>query len=192
MIYNFTYQTKNLINGKTYIGVHSTNDMNDGYMGSGMNVSRAIKKYGKDNFVTIPLNFFDTIEEAYEEERYLVNSDWVSKTDNYNITEGGNGGWFHINTVGKNNHNLGKTFSVEHREKMSLSRLGKKQTEKHRNNLQKSLQKTNWGGEKSIEWREKHKQFMLNQPKIECPYCGKIGTKGPMKQHHFDNCKNKL
>ena len=31
----------------------------------------------------------------------------------------------------------------------------------------------------------------LNQPKIECPHCGKIGLLGAMKRWHFDNCKEK-
>jgi hypothetical protein len=190
-MYIFTYQTKNLINDKTYIGVHSTNNLNDGYMGSGINIARAIKKYGKENFIMIPLSFFDTIDEAYAEEKYLVNSEWISKTNNYNITEGGNGGWFYVNMTGKNNHNLGKTFSSEHKQKMRLAKLGKSQTKEHRKNLQNSLQKTNWGGEKTNKWKDAHREFMLNQPKIKCPYCEKIGTKGPMIQHHFDNCKNK-
>ena len=32
-MYNFTYLTTNLINGKMYYGVHSTKNINDGYMG---------------------------------------------------------------------------------------------------------------------------------------------------------------
>ena len=58
MTYNFTYQTKNLINGKTYVGVHSTDKLNDGYLGSGKRLQIAIEKYGRDNFTSIPLDFF--------------------------------------------------------------------------------------------------------------------------------------
>jgi hypothetical protein len=36
MNYIYTYQTKNLINGKTYVGVHTTNRLNDGYIGCGI------------------------------------------------------------------------------------------------------------------------------------------------------------
>ena len=77
MKYYYTYQTKNLINGKTYIGIHTTKNLDDGYMGSGLNLRRAIKKYGLDNFVKTILSFFDTMEEMVEEEKFLVNEEWV-------------------------------------------------------------------------------------------------------------------
>jgi hypothetical protein len=43
-IYIFTYKTINKINNKYYIGVHSTNDIKDGYLGSGVALKRAIRK----------------------------------------------------------------------------------------------------------------------------------------------------
>lgn len=87
--FHFTYQTKNLINGKTYIGRHSTNNIKDNYIGSGKMLRRAIKKYGLNNFVCMPLCFFDTYEECVEEEKWLVDTDYCSLNDNYNIVKGG-------------------------------------------------------------------------------------------------------
>jgi hypothetical protein len=103
--YNFTYQTKNTLNGKTYIGVHSTNNINDGYIGNGIKSKascdsqikrgnsnkfvRAVNKYGYSNFKMEVLCFFDTIEEAYEEESIIVNTDWVINEGNYNTALGG-------------------------------------------------------------------------------------------------------
>jgi len=89
---HFTYQTKNLVNGKTYIGVHSTNNLDDGYIGSGKLLKKAIAKYGIEKFNCTTLCFFETAEEAYEEEEYLVNVDWVSCNKNYNLVVGGVGG----------------------------------------------------------------------------------------------------
>jgi len=103
-MYYFTYQTKNLVNGKTYIGVHSTNKLSDGYIGGGIyRISDALRlsksktryfpnavvKYGYDNFKLEVLCYFDSYEEALEEEAFLVNIDWVKSKDNYNAIEGG-------------------------------------------------------------------------------------------------------
>ena len=86
--YHFTYQTKCLVNNKTYIGRHSTNDLNDGYIGSGKLLKRAIKKHGKNNFVMIPLDWFDSYKEVVEEEKFLVTKEWCQSKTNYNLIEG--------------------------------------------------------------------------------------------------------
>ena len=47
---HFVYCTTNLVNGKFYIGKHSTENPNDSYLGSGTLLIRAIKKYGREHF----------------------------------------------------------------------------------------------------------------------------------------------
>jgi hypothetical protein len=90
-IYHFVYKTTNLVNGKIYIGVHSTKNINDSYLGSGKRLNDAIKSYGSENFKREILEFFETREKAYNKEAELVTTDFVKREDTYNITEGGYG-----------------------------------------------------------------------------------------------------
>lgn len=97
MKYYIVYKIVNNINGKIYIVVHQTVDINDGYMGSGKNIKRAIKKYGKENFTKHIIEKFDTPEKMFEMEANLVNDEFLNSNKNYNIVIGGNGGFTHLN-----------------------------------------------------------------------------------------------
>lgn len=70
---HLVYQTTNKLNNKIYIGVHSTKNINDGYLGSGTALKKAVKKYGKQNFKRIILNFslYQSIIK-YKEEKSLT------------------------------------------------------------------------------------------------------------------------
>jgi hypothetical protein len=92
-MHHFVYETKNLINGKKYIGKHITNDLNDGYLGSGKILKQAIKKYGKGNFERIILSEFDNEEDAFECEKRLVTEEIMKDVNYYNIAIGGSGGY---------------------------------------------------------------------------------------------------
>lgn len=92
--YHFVYITTNIINNKKYIGVHNTNDINDGYIGSGKILQKAVEKYGKENFVREIIKFFDTKEEAFDFESFLVNEQIVNDEQYYNLVHGGKGGDF--------------------------------------------------------------------------------------------------
>lgn len=90
---HIVYLTTNLFTGKWYIGVHSTNDIEDGYLGSGKLLSRAIKKYGKENFKREILFLFETSEEAYAKEAELITESSVKSPSCYNVKPGGRGGF---------------------------------------------------------------------------------------------------
>ena len=103
--FHIIYKTTNLINGKIYVGLHSTDNVDDGYLGSGWVLKSAIKKYGRENFKREVLLVLSNREEAREVESLLVDKEFVSRQDTYNLQEGGMGV---ENQWGENNHAYGK------------------------------------------------------------------------------------
>jgi hypothetical protein len=87
--YYFVYKTTNLINGKFYIGVHATKNINDGYLGSGTRLGDAIKHYGKENFNREIIEFFDCYEDALALESKLVTEVVLQDPLCYNLVLGG-------------------------------------------------------------------------------------------------------
>lgn len=96
-MHHYVYCIENLVNGKVYIGKHSTENMDDGYMGGGKLISKAIKKYGLEQFRKYILKECDSSEEAFELEKQLVTEDFVKSYDTYNLVPGGKGGWVGAN-----------------------------------------------------------------------------------------------
>ena len=88
-MYHFVYKITNNLNGKIYIGIHSTGNLDDGYMGSSKILSKDITKYGKSNFTKEIIKFFDSRKEALLEESIIVDDNFVKRIDTYNINTGG-------------------------------------------------------------------------------------------------------
>ncbi|USL86122.1 GIY-YIG nuclease family protein [Enterobacter phage fGh-Ecl04] len=89
------YKITNLTNGTVYVGAHKTSNMNDGYMGSGKRIKRAIAKHGINNFTKEILYELSSVEEMYEKEAEIVTEEFL-KGNVYNLKIGGEGGWDHI------------------------------------------------------------------------------------------------
>lgn len=101
------YQTTNVINAHTYVGVHKTNDPDifDGYLGCNCYATRpssyanpetpfqfAVKKYGPSKFKRIVLKVFDNPNDAFALEAEIVNLEFIKRKDTYNVNLGGCGG----------------------------------------------------------------------------------------------------
>lgn len=89
--HHIVYKTTNLCNGKVYVGVHSTNDLNDGYIGSGKRLKNAIDtgEYTFEREIVLECN---SREEALELEELIVDKEFVLREDTYNIALGGMSG----------------------------------------------------------------------------------------------------
>ena len=137
------YKITNTVNNKIYIGKDQYDKEN--YMGSGVLIKRAQKKYGINNFTKEILEICEDAETLIEREKY-----WIKKfnsqdlTIGYNITSGGDGGDTisnhpeldkiknKISEAGK-----GRVFSEEHCSNLSKAGKGKTHTEETKAKLKK-------------------------------------------------------
>jgi group I intron endonuclease len=169
------YKTTNTINGKIYIGKAKLNDPS--YLGSGVLLAKAIKKYKKESFIK------EVLEECTDD---LANSReiyWISmfnSTDNkigYNLTNGGTGGdttTFHTNkeavisarsrSISKSYNQLTEEEKKLRRQKISDSKKGKSNGHvglKHSEET-KQLIKNNQP-KKTDAWKKSHLAAMANK-----------------------------
>ena len=175
MKYHYVYIITNKINHKFYIGKHSTDDLDDGYMGSGTAINKAIQKYGIENFSKRILCFCDSAEDAYKVEEFLVTDNLIKRDDCYNMMVGGVGGsikgkhWKLTNEtkkrisealkgkyIGEKNPLYGRHHTEETKQKMRES--SKNKTEEYRLKLTQSLK----GHKVSDETRVKISETLKN------------------------------
>lgn len=90
--YNLVYKITNSINNMIYIGVHSTDIIDDGYMGSGSFLKKDIKKFGVKSFNREILFNFNSRDEALNKEKEIVNFDFLKSDKVYNLITGGGDG----------------------------------------------------------------------------------------------------
>lgn len=113
------YKVTNKVNDKIYIGFHTVKDtLDDGYMGSGKLIKRALKYHGVENFEKeiLKVFYYEKDAEAYEAE--LVDLDFILRSDTYNVSLGGN-----VTILfGDNNGFYGKKHTKETIERIQASR----------------------------------------------------------------------
>ena len=69
---HYLYKTTCKVTGRYYIGMHSTSNLEDDYLGSGLVIRRSIRKYGEDNHKKEILEFFDSRELLVEAEKSAI------------------------------------------------------------------------------------------------------------------------
>ena len=198
--FNFIYKTINLINLKIYVGAHSTNKLEDGYIGHGIlkftkkfngtSFHKAVKEFGYENFKREIIEFCD-YDQLKEREIY-----WQTQLDCTNPDIGYNAkiqgylyfeeGFSHSvesrlnyskSKMGENNPMFGK-FGVEH-PTYGIDRSGE-------NNVMFGVHKYGedspaWGCTHSKESIEQGKKtFKENYKKDNHPFFGK---EGPFSGH---------
>ena len=93
-MYGYIYETTCLVTGMKYIGMHrwDKDEIDSSYLGSGIYLKRAVKKYGRENFVVKILEWCETKEELSEREKFYISQVQAPINENYyNIEDGGFG-----------------------------------------------------------------------------------------------------
>ena len=88
-MYHYLYKIVNNISGEYYYGVHSTEDLDDGYFGSGAQLKNNIKEFGKNNFTKTILEFFPNRSTLMKEEKRIVNNEMLKDPKCLNVILGG-------------------------------------------------------------------------------------------------------
>lgn len=139
-MFYLVYKITNTLNNKFYIGCHKTSNKEDGYMGSGVHLKRAIQKYGVDKFTKEIIAECSSSEEMFAKEKELV----VLSESSYNMKLGGEGGFDHINSD--------ESFRIE------KNKIARRITnEKHKDKLSEWGQK---GGKSNIAKNGLHPDFV--------------------------------
>jgi len=90
---HYIYKIIHTKTGKFYVGMHSTFDMDDGYMGSGKLIVASIKKYGEDKHTKEILVYAKSRSGLVKLEAEMVSEEMVSDKLCLNMKNGGHGGF---------------------------------------------------------------------------------------------------
>jgi len=94
--YHYIYKTTCLVNQKYYVGMHSTSDLEDGYLGSGRRIWLSIRKHGKENHSFEILEMLESRSSLKEREKELVNEEMLQDPMCMNLMIGGEGGFISV------------------------------------------------------------------------------------------------
>ena len=107
---HYLYRTTCLITGRYYIGMHSTNNLEDGYMGSGKRLRYSLRKHGINNHKKEILEFFESRDLLIEAEKNAITEEMLVDRDCMNLAEGGNSGFDYIKYLRKKNPEYDKLW----------------------------------------------------------------------------------
>ena len=160
--FNYIYKTTCDVTKKYYIGMHSTDNIDDGYLGSGKRLWFSLNYYGKENHSKEILEYCDTREELKKREEEIVNEQLLTEYLCMNLKTGGNGGIVDerhkkvFTEAGINNFNNTK-------EQRMLNIAKAKATPEYKDKMSKSQKKyfeTNDGNFKNKKHSEETKKLL--------------------------------
>lgn len=186
-MFGIVYLTENLLNKKIYIGSDTKNNGcgDPNYLGSGLLLSKAIKKYGRNNFTKKTIYVCNSLEELKEKETYYIRKFSSNNREiGYNISDGYWGG----NTltqhpdIEKIKQKISEA-SKNAAEQVSLKRKEyflNETTEMKKNrleNLKRGMEKADFSYQKDPNYKEKLSLSLRSSEKFKEYQKRKIGVK---------------
>ena len=201
------YKTTNVVNGKFYIGKHiQYKESFDGYYGSGSLLTKAIKKYGKDNFVRETLFEFDNEEAAYQQEIKVI-SENLSNPLCYNLRPGGTGRSYNSTEQSsylQHKSAIARWQDTDQYNTMKIERQTRYTTSAGKaiiDNIASSVKalwndpdyiKKQTDSRSSTEYREVLSNKAKNRERFKCIHCSGMFQPSHLVRWHNDNCKLNL
>jgi hypothetical protein len=93
--YHYIYKITRF-DGKYYIGLHSTDNLEDGYFGSGKYLKSSIRYHGIDKHTKEIVEFLPCRSSLKQRELELVTEECINDPLCMNLKLGGEGGWDHV------------------------------------------------------------------------------------------------
>lgn len=138
--FGYIYKTVNTTNNKVYIG-QSKGQFKQNYFGSGLYISRAIKRHGQEKFKVSIIAYADNKKQLDDLEKRFISEyrDIFGKRNLYNLANGGQGGDIGFSLKGEKHPNWGKKFSADLKRKLSIARRNRVTKQETRDKLSKSI-----------------------------------------------------
>lgn len=146
MKYHIIYKVTNIITNKFYVGMHTTKNLHDGYLGSGKIIKSSVKKYGKENHKLEILEFCENREQLIQREKEIITAEFISQPFCMNLQLGGTSLWqyiFDLRKVDKEFDEKLRKVSVENIKKAHIGRTnydtfsGRSHTEETKQKMRK-------------------------------------------------------
>lgn len=158
----YIYKITNLLDGMIYIGkCEKPINKSQSYFGSGLKITKAIKKHGKENFEKEILYECSSVDELNEKEcEFIQQYNSTDRNVGYNIAKGGQGGDLKsnhpekqriiLNCSGTANHFFGKHHTEETKRRISEKKKGIKQDQETIQKRTATIKKQYENGERII------------------------------------------
>lgn len=135
-MYHYIYKTTRNETGEYYIGKHSTDNLDDGYQGSGTIIKKMINS--GVNLTTEIIEFCSSEKEAYNRESEIVTEDTIKDPKCLNLIVGGKGGTHGYKHTSETIEKLKYTKTQEHKDKIGKANTGKVRSEQVKQTISKT------------------------------------------------------